>query len=221
MKKIYVLYLIFCTAPIFSQVGIATDSPSATLDVNGNLRVRSSNSNGNESAAKDSILVTNNLGNVMRISSQKVIQSYFKTCIKGSFTSSSDVSLTLSSGAKKIPFDFIEFDSNNEFNTSNSTFTTTQGGIYSIDIHIKSTSAIGVALDFGVAIVKNGTVITRDSFANIGIIGINATPPVRSSQTLISLAPGDTITFDVLSSLGSLNILGNREDCYFTIHQVR
>lgn len=221
MKKIYLLYLIFCTAPIFSQVGIATDSPSATLDVNGNLRVRSSNSNGNESAAKDSILVTNNLGNVMRISSQKVVQSYFKTCIKGYFTSSSDVSLTLSSGAKKIPFDFIEFDSNNEFNTSNSTFTTTQGGIYSIDIHIKSTSAIGVALDFGVAIVKNGTVITRDSFANIGIIGINATPPVRSSRTLISLAPGDTITFDVLSSLGSLNILGNREDCYFTIHQVR
>lgn len=221
MKKIYLLYFIFYLTPIFSQVGIETTSPTASLDINGNLRVRSSTATSNETAAKDSILVTNNLGNVMRISSQKVIQSYFKTCIKGSFTSSSDVSLTLSSGAKKIPFDYIEFDSNNEFNTSNSTFTATQGGIYSIDIHIKSTSAIGVALDFGVAILKNGTVITRDSFANIGILSINATPPVRSSRTLISLAPGDTITFSVLSSLGSLNILGSKEDCYFTIHQVR
>lgn len=221
MKKIYLLYFIFYLTPIFSQVGIETTAPTASLDINGNLRVRSSNATSNETAAKDSILVTNNLGNVMRISSQKVIQSYFKTCIKGSFTSSSDVSLTLSSGAKKIPFDYIEFDSNNEFNTSNSTFTATQGGIYSIDIHIKSTSAIGVALDFGVAILKNGTVITRDSFANIGILSINATPPVRSSRTLISLAPGDTITFSVLSSLGSLNILGSKEDCYFTIHQVR
>lgn len=221
MKKIYLLYFIFYLTPIFSQVGIETTSPTASLDINGNLRVRSSSATINETAAKDSILVTNNLGNVMRISSQKVIQSYFKTCIKGSFTSSSDVSLTLSSGAKKIPFDYIEFDSNSEFNTSNSTFTATQSGIYSIDIHIKSTSAIGVALDFGVAIVKNGTVITRDSFANIGILSINATPPVRSSRTLISLAPGDTITFNVLSSLGSLSILGNKEDCYFTIHQVR
>ena len=221
MKKIYLLYFIFYLTPIFSQVGIETTSPTASLDINGNLRVRSSTATNNETAAKDSILVTNNLGNVMRISSQKVIQSYFKTCIKGSFTSSSDVSLTLSSGAKKIPFDFIEFDANNEFNTSNSTFTATQGGIYSIDIHIKSTSAVGVALDFGVAIVKNGTPITRDSFANIGILSINATPPVRSSRTLISLAPGDAITFNVLSSLGSLSILGNKEDCYFTIHQVR
>lgn len=221
MKKIYLLYFIFYLTPISSQVGIETTSPTASLDINGNLRVRSSTATSNETAAKDSILVTNNLGNVMRISSQKVIQSYFKTCIKGSFTSSSDVSLTLSSGAKKIPFDYIEFDANNEFNTSNSTFTATQGGIYSIDIHIKSTSAVGVALDFGVAIVKNGTVITRDSFANIGILSINATPPVRSSRTLLSLAPGDTITFSVLSSLGSLNILGNKEDCYFTIHQVR
>jgi BclA C-terminal domain len=221
MKKIYLLYFIFYLTPIFSQVGIETTNPTASLDINGDLRVRNSSATINETAAKDSILVTNNLGNVMRISSQKVIQSYFKTCIKGSFTSSSDVSLTLSSGAKKIPFDYIEFDSNNEFNTSNSTFTATQGGIYSIDIHIKSTSAIGVALDFGVAIVKNGTVITRDSFANIGILSINATPPVRSSRTIISLAPGDTITFSVLSSLGSLNILGNKEDCYFTIHQVR
>ncbi|GEC77974.1 hypothetical protein [Flavobacterium aquatile] len=221
MKKIYLLYFIFYLTPIFSQVGIETTAPTASLDINGNLRVRSSTATSNETAAKDSILVTNNLGNVMRISSQKVIQSYFKTCIKGSFTSSSDVSLTLSSGAKKIPFDYIEFDSNNEFNTSNSTFTATQGGIYSIDIHIKSTSAIGVALDFGVAIVKNGTVITRDSFANIGILSINATPPVRSSRTLISLAPGDAITFNVISTLGSLNILGSKEDCYFTIHQVR
>lgn len=221
MKKIYLLYFIFYLTPISSQVGIETTTPTASLDINGNLRVRSSTATSNETAAKDSILVTNNLGNVMRISSQKVIQSYFKTCIKGSFTSSSDVSLTLSSGAKKIPFDYIEFDANNEFNTSNSTFTATQGGIYSIDIHIKSTSAVGVALDFGVAIVKNGTVITRDSFANIGILSINATPPVRSSRTLLSLAPGDTITFSVLSSLGSLNILGNKEDCYFTIHQVR
>lgn len=221
MKKIYLLYFIFYLTPIFSQVGIETANPTASLDINGDLRVRNSSATINETAAKDSILVTNNLGNVMRISSQKVIQSYFKTCVKGSFTSSSDVSLTLSSGAKKIPFDYIEFDSNNEFNTSNSTFTATQSGIYSIDIHIKSTSAIGVALDFGVAIVKNGTVITKDSFANVGILSINATPPVRSSRTLISLAPGDTITFNVLSSLGSLNILGSKEDCYFTIHQIR
>lgn len=38
--KIYSLMVAFATLPLFSQVGINTASPSATLDVNGTLKVR-------------------------------------------------------------------------------------------------------------------------------------------------------------------------------------
>lgn len=221
MKKIYLLFFICNCTCLFSQVGIKTTSPTADLDVNGTLRVRTLDTNPNESAAKDSVLVSDNVGNVKRISAKKIIESHLKTFIKGSFVSTSDVSLTLSSGAKKIPFDYEEFDTNSEFDTTTSTFTAKQDGIYQIIVQIEATSGIAIATDFGVAILKNGTVINRNSFANVGVAFVNITPPVRSIQTLVQLTTGNTISFNVVSSLGSLGILGSKEDCFFTINQVR
>lgn len=223
MKKLVLLYFIFYLTPFFAQVGIDTTLPTASLDVNGNLRVRTLTSTSNNSAAKDSILVSDNLGNIKRVSSKTVIESHLKTFIKGSFSGSTDISLTLASGTKKIPFNLEEFDENDEFNTTTNTFTATQSGIYAINVAIKTTSSISIALDFGVAILKNGTVINRNSFANIGVLGINVTPPVRSVQTLVSLNSGDTINFNIICNIVSLSLdlLSNKEDCYFTIHQVR
>lgn len=223
MKKLVLLYFIFYLTPFFAQVGIDTTLPTASLDVNGNLRVRTLTSTPNNSAAKDSILVSDNLGNIKRVSSKTVIESHLKTFIKGSFSGSTDISLTLASGTKKIPFNLEEFDENDEFNTTTNTFTATQSGIYAINVAIKTTSSISIALDFGVAILKNGTVINRNSFANIGVLGINVTPPVRSVQTLVSLNSGDTINFNIICNIVSLSLdlLSNKEDCYFTIHQVR
>lgn len=223
MKKLVLLYFIFYLTPFFAQVGIDTTLPTASLDVNGNLRVRTLTSTPNNSAAKDSILVSDNLGNIKRVSSKTVIESHLKTFIKGSFSGSTDISLTLASGTKKIPFNLEEFDENDEFNTTTNTFTATQSGIYAINVAIKTTSSISIALDFGVAILKNGTVINRNSFANIGVLGINVTPPVRSVQTLVSLNSGDTINFNIICNIASLSLdlLSNKEDCYFTIHQVR
>lgn len=221
MKKIYLLFFLFSFAYTFSQVGIKTTSPTADLDVNGTLRVRTLDTNPNETAAKDSVLVSDNVGNVKRISSKKIIESHLKTFVKGSFVSSSDVSLTLSSGAKKIPFDYEEMDTNNEFDTTTSTYTAKQDGIYQIMVQIEATSAIAIAADFGVAILKNGTIINRNAFANIGLLSVNVTPPVRTIQTLVALSTGNTISFNVVSSLGSLGILGSKEDCFFTINQVR
>lgn len=221
MKKVTLIYFMFYLTPFFGQVGVGTLSPTASLDVNGNLRIRTVSQNSNTTASKDSILVSNNIGNVMRVSSKQVIESHFKTFIKGAFVSPSDVSLTLTSGTRKIPFDYEEFDTNNEFDTTTSTFTATQDGIYEVNVHIKSSASVGVATDLGVAILKNGTIICRDAFANIAILSINATPPVRSIRTLTNLVVGDTITFNMNSTLGSLGILGSKEDTYFTIHQVR
>lgn len=215
----------FYLTTFFGQVGVGTLEPTASLDVNGNLRIRTVSQNSNTTASKDSVLVVNNVGNVMRVSSKQVIDSHFKTFIKGAFVSPSDVNLTLTSGTRKIPFDFEEFDTHNEFDTATATFTATQSGIYEINVHIKSSSSVSVATDLGVAILKNGTIICRDSFANIGITVImttvNVTPPVRSINTLTNLLVGDTITFNMNSTLGSLGILGSKEDTYFTIHQVR
>jgi hypothetical protein len=223
MKKIYLLCLIINIIPLYSQVGIGTTMPTAELDINGNLRVRSTTSTSRISAAKDSILVSDHSGNVMRIAAKTIIESHIKTFVKGSFVSSSDVSLVLASGSRKIPFDYEEFDTNNDFNTTTSTFTAPQNGIYSIAVNIKAASGLSISSEFGVAVLKNGVVINRQSFLNVGILGINATPPVRTVQTLVSLNAGDTISFNVTSTILTLSVglIGTKEDSFFTIHQIR
>lgn len=221
MKKYVLIIFLLTISKGIGQVGIGTTTPTADLDVNGTFRVRTSVLTNSITAAKDSILVVDNIGNVSRVSSKTVFESNLKSCVKGSFSSASDVALTLTAGASKINFDFEDFDINNEFNTATSEFTAKQNGIYQVTVQIKATSAIAIATNFGVAILKNGTVVNRTSYANIGVLGVNVSPPVRTVTTLVSLNTGDTISFNVLSTLLSLNVLGTKEDCNFTIQQIR
>lgn len=220
MKPI-TLWLLLCPFFLCAQVGIGTSSPMAMLDVNGTLRIRQTNQNTNETSAKDSVLVVNNNGDVARTSARQIVNSYLKTFVKGGFSTTADKSLSLSSGTKKIPFDYEEFDLNEEFDPSSNTFTAKQTGIYAITVQIKATSTLSIASNFGVGIVKNSTLIARNTFANIGVATINVTPPFRSTQTLVQLSSGETIKFHLYSDLVNIGLLGTREDCFFTIHQVR
>ncbi len=225
MKKICLLSLVFNFTLIYSQVGIGTTSPTASLDVNGTLRVRTTNTQLSESVAKDSVLVSDGIGNIGRISTKKIFESHIKTFIKGNFSSGSLIGISLISNTAIIPFSTVDFDVNNEYNTSTNIFTAKQDGIYAIYVQIKA-SGIGVATNYGVQVLKNGNVVAQNSFANVGIsvLGtgvVNVTPPIRNVQTLLQLASGDTVQFNITSTLLSVSLLGNNEDCYFTIHQVR
>lgn len=223
MKNLTTLVIIlsFLTFITKAQVGIGTTSPTKELDIDGELRIRTTEENRNETAAKDSILVVDKHGNVNRTTSKQVVSSYLKTLVKGYFISSSIVNLNLISSRVLIPFNDIEFDLNSEFDNHTHTFTAKQEGIYSINVQIKSNASLGVATNFGVAIAKNGTIISRNSFANISLLGIKVTPPIRYLETLVQLAEGDTINFNILSDLSNVSILGTSEDCFFTIQQVR
>ncbi|MVO07579.1 hypothetical protein GOQ30_00205 [Flavobacterium sp. TP390] len=221
MKNCILIILFLFTTCIYAQVGIETTNPTATLDINGDLRIRSTTLTTNLTAAKDSIIVVDNVGNSKRVSSKTVVNSYLKTVIKGQFSSGALVNLNLLSNRVKIPFDLIQFDANSEFNTTTNTFTAKQDGIYAIKIQIKSNSTVGVSTNFGVAITKNGTIINRNSFANISVLSTNVTPPVRQVESLIELTTGDTVIFEIVSDLASVSILGTSEDCFFTIQQIR
>ena len=72
-------------------------------------------------------------------------------------------------------------------------------------------------------VLKNGAVEVRNSFANLGALGSNVTPPVRNTQTLLELLVGDTIQFQIEGdiSLGSVDLLADNRDSFFTINQVR
>jgi hypothetical protein len=221
MMKITLISFLFFLIQAQAQVGINTPTPGAMLDINGDLKISTIIISPDEQDRKDNILVTNNIGIVKKSSSKDIVNSYLKTTIKGSFFSSAPVNLSLISSAVKIPFDSVEFDTNTEFDISTNTFTAKQDGIYSIKVQIKSDAAVGATTNFGVATLKNGVVFSQNSFANISVAGINVSPPIRSLDTLVQLITGDTINFNIISDLLNVTILGNSEDCFFSIQQIK
>ncbi|MCT8340962.1 complement C1q domain-containing protein [Flavobacteriaceae bacterium TK19130] len=222
MKLVQLIFPLFFI-PACAQVGINTSSPTASLDVNGDVRIRTITETPHPEIAKDSVLVIGRDGTVQKIKATEIIDKALPSVVKGTFGSSSSISLSLLSGNATLPFDNEVFDTNNEFNTSTYTFTAKNEGIYSISVQIKTDGSIGVATNFGVAILRNGSIAVQNSFANVGILGINATPPVRDASTLLQLNAGDTIRFQILGSiaLGTVNILGDASSSQFSIHQIR
>jgi len=225
MKTNLLLFSLICTYAAFSQVGIGTLDPTASLDINGDVRIRTVNAESNLDVAKDSILVVSRDGVVKSIPSKTVIEKGLPSTVKGTFSGSGAVNLTLASGSEIIPFNAVDFDTNNEYDLGTATFTAKQDGIYAVNVQIKASSGIAVATNFGVQIMKNNMVENRNSYANVGVtiafVTINVTSPIRNSQTLVQLDKDDTINFEVVSSLASVNLLGNDEDSFFTIHQIR
>lgn len=228
MKNILLSILFF---PLFSysQIGIGTENPTRTLDVNGDLRIRTTTATVRESAAKDSIITVGATGNITRVSSKTVVESHLKSFVKGSFPigGTGTISMSITAGGYTlIPFNTEEFDINEEFNPLTGIFTAKASGIYSVSVNVKTTPALlSLSNDFGLAIFKNSDLKVRNSYANVSIslIGIglvNASPPVRSLQTLVQLNAGDTVSFRAYSSGAILStglIVGSGEDSFFTI----
>lgn len=210
---------------LFSQVGIGTTEPTASLDVNGNLRIRAIQEETEEKIATDSILVISRDGTVNRISSKKVYESNIKTAVRGNFSGSGNINLTLGSNVVKIPFNNVAFDINNEFDIATNTFTAKQDGIYQVYAQINSSGGLAISTDYGIQILKGTEVIAQENFANISVtivfLTINITPPIRNVQTLIQLSEGETISFQLFTNLLSADLLRSKTDSFFTIHQIR
>ena len=219
--KGFILLLSLISVTAYSQVGIGTDSPTATLDVNGDLRIRAIDHETDEDIIRDSILVISKQGIVRRIEAEDIIKSVFKSAVKGRFSSSSTVSLSLTSNLAIMPFNSVDWDLNNEFDTTTFTFTAKQDGIYSLFAQLKASPTISITGNFGISVYKNNVLESTNSFANVGVVGVNITPPVRAVYTLVGLSTGDEITFKVTSTLSNLSIIGSSTESYFTIHQIR
>ncbi|MFV9551490.1 hypothetical protein [Algibacter sp. PT7-4] len=226
IKISFLFFLLVVSNTIQSQgVGIGTTSPTAMLDVNGDLKVQATIHETNYDVIRDSILVISKTGKINRVEGTDVINAAIPSMVRATFSNTGNVShlitLSLGFGYSLVEFDNELIDSNNEFDPTTYTFTAKQDGIYNVSAQIKINSPISISTDFGIGIYKNDVLIAEQSFPSFVVALINITSPIRHVSTVIDLLENDTITFKLSSSLANVNILGNSPDSYCTIYQLR
>lgn len=205
---------------IYSQVGINTTNPKATLDVEGNLRIAITDA-GTDFSARDSILVIDGNQIIRLVSSKQLFSNVDKSLVKG--YSNSGSSISIASGNRVIPFDFTEIDLKNEFNPSTHEFRATDPGYYRVTAQIKqATITVG---DYGLSLYKVDTsntesLLSRERYVNISVLGINLSSPMRRVETITFLDTGEKIRFRTNSAV-SLTISAESSETFFTIEQIR
>lgn len=232
MRVILFFAMLLISYTMNSQVGIATTSPKAMLDVNGNLSIRTVNS-GSISEVETAVLIVDATDDsiVKKVSSKDVVNSYLKSLVKGSLqaTSTLDIAL-LGTSSQKLDFDNEEFDLNNEYDVVTNEFTPKQNGYYEISstINIKP-DPIGITASTNVSlqILKNASIIAESSGplvgATLGLVNVYVLP-IRTVNTVVFLTTADTISFHIKNGDGLANIdidLQAGENGFFYIKQIR
>lgn len=225
------LLLFFYLYPLvlFAQVGINTNTPLSTLDVNGDVRVQNvasdTLSHNVLMLGENNIISTNTIENLM------IDGSNLKSFVKGTIESSLPITDTfITNGWYKLALPTINFDENkDDYNSTTSEFTAPSDGIYNIYIQLKVIGGdITSGTEVGVGIFKNSNGINSllceqtyyDANINMGSSYIQASPPTRNTQTLVKLIKGEHILFGVKTP--STNLIFDQDySCYFTINQIK
>lgn len=218
----YLLALLFFPCLLYSQVGINTTDPQATLDIEGDLRIGVLES-GSYFSARDSILVVDGNRIVKQVNAQDIVRAAPKTLIKGHITGSPSLSNNI------IPFNSLDFDLQGEFDTSTHEFVATNPGIYRVNAQFKYDASISANLDLGLQVYKvdtnnNETLIAQSRYLNLYInivlLQLAVSPPIRQVGTLVQLEAGEKIVFKSVGVL-HINLLSSTsQDTQFTIEQV-
>lgn len=233
MRLIQLATLVMCgiSLQVLSQVGIGTNAPTATLDINGNLRIRTVVQETDLGIAKDSILVISREGVVKSITSEAIYNSINRSLSKANFSSVSFLNLSLLSGsAIVLPFNNELIDLKDEYNTSSYSFNPKQNGYYRIfgTVNIAPDALLGATTSLDVALqIRNGqTVIAETSSALVGaVVGLTNVyiQPIRTVETVVYLSTSDSISFYLLNNdIAPLDIdLLTGNHAYMYIEHVR
>lgn len=198
------------------QVGINTTVPMATLDINGTTKIRDA-SPIPISEPLDRVMIFDTNSIVRSIDVQRIFKESPRSTsiVKGTGGSGFSVlSLTLLNGWQKANFAVEEIDEGGDFDMTSQEFTAPEDGIYNIYFFIESASVIS-ASTLGAGIFKidgdtgNRTLLAEESFLNVSVLGINVSPPTRSTQTIVKLNKNDKIAFGVKIPLININLLTN------------
>ncbi|MDQ0780958.1 hypothetical protein [Chryseobacterium sp. W4I1] len=209
--KIYSLLLALSAIPVFSQVGINTATPAATLDVNGNLKVRTVPTS--PTLPGYQILAINtSTTEVTQVDPQLIWNSGTNPTLYAAKKSSGISLLSLSlfpSGFRAVNFLAAErsLGSAALFSDTDNTYTIPSTGVYAIGFSFRYGTGLQASIlanSPGIGILRNragvGTIIDSRAFSGANLILLSLTISETSLNSVYSLQAGDKISFGLTGS---------------------
>ncbi len=209
MKEKLITFLLFWVINIiYAQVGINTSSPTATLDINGNLKIRNvpvvSSLTTNQTVLLRDKSASGDF-EIKEIASDFIVTGNANAYYASKNGSWSLVDLGLGNFWSRINLTGAsDTKLGNQTLFTNGVYTAPQAGIYSINYEIQFAAGINLEALGGkrFGILKNNLIWDEKLFdgARVSILGITlASVPITSTNlfSLVQLDVGDTITFAV------------------------
>lgn len=214
MKKYLLPFaIILLTNILHAQVGINTSDPKATLDINGNLKIRNipilTSLSSNQTILVRDISPTTGDFEIKEISSDILVVPNANAYYGSKTGSNSLISLGLGGGWAKVN---LTGSANTKLGNpalfTDGVYTASQAGIYAVNYEYQFTEGVNIELLGGkrLGLIKNGTTIWEEKpFEGVrvvvaGLINLANVPLTSTKLTsLIQLNTGDTVTFAVNS----------------------
>lgn len=230
--NLYSLILACATLPLFSQVGINTSAPTATLDINGNMRVR--NTPAATTVPGYQLLVQDNsTTSVFAMDPQLLIGAANVNSGMYAAKKTSGISLLSLSlfptGFRSVNFLAAErtIGSGAMFSDTDNTFIIPSDGVYYIGFSFRYGSGVQASVlanSPGIGILRNrsgvGAIIDSRTFSGIDAVLLKITVSDSSINSIYSLKKDDKISFGLVgSSLLDAGLLDSSV-ASFTIYKV-
>lgn len=209
-KKFYILVVLVFTTILNAQVGVNTSDPKSTLDVNGNLKIRTvtalSSLNTNHT-----ILVRDQTSSTGDFEIKEVASAYFMPGNSSAYYatktgSGSLVDLGLGSSWSRVN---LTGTSDTKLGSqalfTSGVYTAPQTGVYAVTYEYQFNAGVNLEALGGkkLGLIKNGNIIWDEKLfdgVRVSLLGITlASVPVTSTTltSLVQLNTNDTLTFAV------------------------
>ncbi|WP_028122836.1 hypothetical protein [Epilithonimonas tenax] len=209
-KKFYILVVLVFTTILNAQVGVNTSDPKSTLDVNGNLKIRTvtalSSLNTNHT-----ILVRDQTSSTGDFEIKEVASAYFMPGNSSAYYatktgSGSLVDLGLGSSWSRVN---LTGSSDTKLGSqalfTSGVYTAPQTGVYAVTYEYQFNAGVNLEALGGkkLGLIKNGNIIWDEKLfdgVRVSLLGITlASVPVTSTTltSLVQLNTNDTLTFAV------------------------
>ncbi|SIT05543.1 hypothetical protein SAMN05421786_104379 [Chryseobacterium ureilyticum] len=218
--KIYSLIVAFATLPLFSQVGINTSTPAATLDVNGTLKVRDTPAapalTGYQILGlNQSTTQVSTVDPQLLIAASKVDPTIYAA---KKINNVSLLTLGVLGDFKPVNFSSTErtIGSASLFDNTGSAYVIPSTGVYALTYSFRygtglQASVLAAGLGIGLVRTRGGVATLIDSrpFTGVSILAAGITISDTTITSLYSFQADDRITFGLLDPGVTLTLLSS------------